>query len=79
MRNTSNDFVHFQLLPTGTKLETHRQSFSELLTQGIKRVNSASNLAIPGISSLNQGSRSLPPTPQHSPRYEFAFTSLHAK
>lgn len=39
------------------------------MVQGIKRVNSANNLAIPGIvSSLGQSSRSLPPTPQHSPR-----------
>lgn len=51
------------------KLDQHRQSFSELITQGIKRVNSANNLAIPAIvSSLNQGSRSLPPSPQHTPR-----------
>ncbi|XP_037914498.1 PDZ domain-containing protein 8 isoform X2 [Hermetia illucens] len=50
------------------KLEGHRQSFSDLLAQGLKRVNSANNLAIPGIvSSLSQNSRSLPPSPQHTP------------
>lgn len=50
-------------------LDAHRQSFSDLLAQGLKRVNSANNLAIPGIgSSLGQGSRSLPPSPQHTPR-----------
>lgn len=50
------------------KLDQHRQSFSEMISQGIKRVNSANNLAIPAIvSSLNQ-SRSLPPSPQHTPR-----------
>lgn len=53
------------------RLEQHRQSFSDLISQGIKRVNSANNLAIPAIvSSLNQGTRSLPPSPQHTPRYE---------
>lgn len=52
------------------RLEQHRQSFSDLISQGIKRVNSAHNLAIPAIvSTLNQGSRSLPPSPQHTPRY----------
>lgn len=52
------------------KLDQHRQSFSEMISQGIKRVNSANNLAIPAIvSSLNQGTRSLPPSPQHTPRY----------
>ncbi|XP_059620798.1 PDZ domain-containing protein 8 [Phlebotomus argentipes] len=51
------------------KNEGHRQSFSDLLTQGLKRVNSANNLAIPAIvSSLGQGSRSLPPSPQYTPR-----------
>lgn len=51
------------------RLEQHRQSFSDLISQGIKRVNSANNLAIPAIvSSLNQGTRSLPPSPQHTPR-----------
>lgn len=51
------------------KSDQHRQSFSDLISQGIKRVNSANNLAIPAIvSSLNQGSRSLPPSPQHTPR-----------
>lgn len=55
--------------PDRSKLETHRQSFSNLLAQGIKRVNSANNLAIPNIvSSLTNQSKSLPPTPQHTPR-----------
>lgn len=51
-----------------SRLETHRQSFSDLLSQGLKRVNSANNLSIPMVSSLNQSSKSLPPTPQHTPR-----------
>lgn len=52
-----------------SKLSGHRQSFSELLSQGIKRVNSANNLNIPSlVSSLAQNSKSLPPTPQHTPR-----------
>lgn len=55
--------------PRPHKSDQHRQSFSDLISQGIKRVNSANNLAIPAIvSSLNQGSRSLPPSPQHTPR-----------
>ena len=42
----------------------HRKSFSDLLTQSIKRVNSVNNLNIPTIvSSLTQNSKSLPPTP----------------
>lgn len=53
------------------KLDQHRQSFSEMISQGIKRVNSANNLAIPAIVSLNQGTRSLPPSPQHTPRLVF--------
>lgn len=57
-----------------SRLDAHRQSFSDLLAQGLKRVNSANNLAnnlnIPGMgSSVNQNSRSLPPSPQHTPRY----------
>ncbi|XP_058823324.1 PDZ domain-containing protein 8 [Topomyia yanbarensis] len=51
-----------------SRLESHRQSFSDLLTQGLKRVNSVNNLAIPMVSSMNQSSKSLPPTPQHTPR-----------
>lgn len=55
--------------PKPGKMDQHRQSFSEMFSQGIKRVNSANNLAIPAIvSSLNQGTRSLPPSPQHTPR-----------
>lgn len=51
------------------KLSGHRQSFSDLLAQGIKRVNSANNLNIPTIvSTLTQNSKSLPPTPQHTSR-----------
>ncbi|CRL08055.1 CLUMA_CG020948, isoform A [Clunio marinus] len=51
------------------KLSGHRQSFSDLVSQGIKRVNSANNLNISTIvSSLAQNSKSLPPTPQHTPR-----------
>lgn len=51
------------------KLTGHRQSFSELLAQGIKRVNSANNLNIPMmVSSITQNSKSLPPTPQHGSR-----------
>jgi PDZ domain-containing protein 8 len=50
------------------KLTGHRQSFSDLLSQGIKRVNSASNLNIPTmVTSRTQNSKSLPPTPQHTP------------
>uniref|UniRef100_A0AAG5CZD4 PDZ domain-containing protein 8 n=1 Tax=Anopheles atroparvus TaxID=41427 RepID=A0AAG5CZD4_ANOAO len=51
-----------------SKLEAHRQSFSDLLVQGLKRVNSANNLSIPTMAGLNPGSKSLPPTPQHTPR-----------
>ncbi|XP_055539904.1 PDZ domain-containing protein 8 isoform X2 [Wyeomyia smithii] len=51
-----------------SRLESHRQSFSDLLTQGLKRVNSVNNLAIPMVSSMNQSSKSLPPTPQQTPR-----------
>lgn len=44
--------------------------------QGIKRVNSANNLAIPGLNSaIGQSSRSLPPTPQHTPRKQSLITS----
>ncbi|GAB0088023.1 PDZ domain-containing protein 8 [Sergentomyia squamirostris] len=56
-------------LKNDKKNDGHRQSFSDLLSQGLKRVNSANNLAIPNIvSSLGQGSRSLPPSPQYTPR-----------
>ena len=58
-----------EILDTYKLTTGHRQSFSDLLAQGIKRVNSANNLAIPNIvSSLTQSSKSLPPTPQHTPR-----------
>lgn len=57
------------------KLSGHRQSFSDLLAQGIKRVNSANNLHIPAIvSSLTQNSKSLPPTPQHTPSRKQSIT-----
>lgn len=57
------------------KMSGHRQSFSDLLAQGIKRVNSANNLNIPTIvSSLTQNSKSLPPTPQHTPRKQSLIT-----
>uniref|UniRef100_A0A182QUE3 PDZ domain-containing protein n=1 Tax=Anopheles farauti TaxID=69004 RepID=A0A182QUE3_9DIPT len=56
-----------QIIPK-SKLETHRQSFSDLLVQGLKRVNSANNLSIPSMAGLNPSSKSLPPTPQHTPR-----------
>lgn len=49
------------------KHDHHRQSFSELIVQGLKRVNSAHNLAIPGMVA-GQASLSLPPTPQHTSR-----------
>ncbi|XP_055844429.1 PDZ domain-containing protein 8 isoform X2 [Episyrphus balteatus] len=53
---------------TSTEPVVHRQSLTGLIAQGLKRVNSANNLAIPGISSsLSQNSKSLPPSPQHSP------------
>ncbi|XP_058062744.1 PDZ domain-containing protein 8 [Anopheles bellator] len=56
-----------QMIPK-SKLEAHRQSFSDLLVQGLKRVNSANNLSIPSMAGLNPSSKSLPPTPQHTPR-----------
>uniref|UniRef100_A0A182T8U0 Uncharacterized protein n=1 Tax=Anopheles maculatus TaxID=74869 RepID=A0A182T8U0_9DIPT len=39
-----------------------------MLVQGLKRVNSANNLSIPTMGGLNPSSKSLPPTPQHTPR-----------
>ncbi|XP_030379612.1 PDZ domain-containing protein 8 [Scaptodrosophila lebanonensis] len=49
-------------------LDVHRSSLTGLLAQGIKRVNSASNLDIPGIvSSFTGNTKSLPPSPQHTP------------
>lgn len=57
--------------------QASKSQFSNLLAQGIKRVNSANNLNIPTIvSSLTQNSRSLPQTPQHSPRKQ-SLISLH--
>ncbi|XP_067641097.1 PDZ domain-containing protein 8 isoform X2 [Eurosta solidaginis] len=69
--------------PITPSLEVHRSSLTGLLAQGIKRVNSANNLAIPGIvSSLTSGgsssvssaggsttttAKSLPPSPQRTP------------
>ncbi|XP_061394825.1 PDZ domain-containing protein 8-like, partial [Musca vetustissima] len=40
---------------TPSNLEVHRSSLTGLLAQGIKRVNSANNLAIPGIVSTIAG------------------------
>lgn len=40
---------------TPNNLEVHRSSLTGLLAQGIKRVNSANNLAIPGIVSTIAG------------------------
>ncbi|XP_053691071.1 PDZ domain-containing protein 8 [Sabethes cyaneus] len=62
------DIVEEEQQAAKSRLESHRQSFSDLLTQGLKRVNSVNNLAIPMVSSMNQSSKSLPPTPQHTPR-----------
>ncbi|XP_053680842.1 PDZ domain-containing protein 8 [Anopheles nili] len=62
------DIVEEQQMVPKSKLETHRQSFSDLLVQGLKRVNSANNLSIPTMAGLNPSSKSLPPTPQHTPR-----------
>lgn len=64
----SNDFEVADEAIDSYKLSGHRQSFSDLLAQGIKRVNSANNLNIPTIvSSLAQNSKSLPPTPSRKP------------
>lgn len=41
--------------PTSASLGVHRSSLTGLLAQGIKRVNSANNLAIPGIVSTIAG------------------------
>lgn len=44
-------------------------TFSDFLAQGIKRVNSVNNLAIPGMAAASATfTRSLPPSPQHTPR-----------
>lgn len=67
-----------------SRLEVHRQSLSGLLAQSLKRVNSANNLAIPGIVTQFGGnnavalanSKSLPPSPQHSPRFTNFFKIL---
>ncbi|XP_032308840.1 PDZ domain-containing protein 8 [Drosophila ananassae] len=55
-----------------TRMDLHRSSLTGMLAQGIKR--QASNLDIPGIVSsltgsggLQINSRSLPPSPQHTP------------
>ncbi|XP_037821414.1 PDZ domain-containing protein 8 [Lucilia sericata] len=78
--------------PTPSNLEVHRSSLTGLLAQGIKRVNSANNLAIPGIVSSIAGvtgnvssvggmtpgsiAKSLPPTPQHTPSRKSSVISL---
>lgn len=47
----------------------HRASIGDFIAQGLKRVNSANNLAIPAlVSSLSQSTKSLPPSPQQTPR-----------
>jgi len=57
--------------PTAAGLDVHRSSITGMLAQGIKR--QASNLDIPGIVSSLTGSgqqmnsKSLPPSPQHTP------------
>ncbi|KAH8287179.1 hypothetical protein KR054_004146 [Drosophila jambulina] len=57
--------------PTPASLDVHRSSITGMLAQGIKR--QASNLDIPGIVSSLTGSgqqmnsKSLPPSPQHTP------------
>lgn len=57
--------------PTASGLDVHRSSLTGMLAQGIKR--QASNLDIPGIVSSLTGSgqqvnsKSLPPSPQHTP------------
>lgn len=58
-------------------VQSSGSSFSDLLAQGIKRVNSASNLDIPGLmnslatsgstTTANIITKSLTSTPQHSP------------
>lgn len=55
-------------LAAGSSNVTPRSSITGFLAEGLKRVNSANNLAIPGIVPFGQNSRSLPPSPQHSPR-----------
>lgn len=55
-------------LPVGNSNVTHRSSISGFLAEGLKRVNSANNLSIPGIVPFGHNSRSLPPSPQLSPR-----------
>lgn len=59
----------FEEIHEKPKLDQHRQSFSEIISQGIKRVNSANNLVIPALSQTGV-TRSLPPSPQHTPRFE---------
>lgn len=46
----------------------HRASIGDFIAQGLKRVNSANNLAIPALVSLSQSTKSLPPSPQQTPR-----------
>lgn len=58
-----------------TSGDGHRASLGDFLALGLKRVNSANNLAIPAIvaslSNSGHGTKSLPPSPQLTPRYEF--------
>lgn len=59
-----------ELLDTKLPNDGHRASLGDFLAQGLKRVNSANNLAIPAIvaSLSNQTTKSLPPSPQQTPR-----------
>lgn len=66
--NDDEDDEEDPRLAAGGTTFTHRSSISGFLAEGLKRVNSANNLAIPGIVPFGQNSRSLPPSPQHSPR-----------
>lgn len=66
--NDDDDDEEDPRLTAGSSSFAHRSSISGFLAEGLKRVNSANNLAIPGIVPFGQNSRSLPPSPQHSPR-----------
>lgn len=69
--NTSSDVFADELLDTKSG-DGHRASLGDFIAQGLKRVNSANNLAIPAIVatlSNSQGTKSLPPSPQLTPRW----------
>lgn len=63
-----------ELLDPKSGGDGHRASLGDFIAQGLKRVNSANNLAIPAIvaslssSGGGQGTKSLPPSPQQTPR-----------